>query len=116
MDDRPELLALDFRNCAADSVVTTIQTIQLTNSVRMVIPVLTGIMNAPVYVDIIEQILLPFIQEVYPDSHRFVQDNDSKHTSKVDQTFLRTHKLHGGRLLQNHRTYGTNLKSWKKRS
>ena len=28
MDDCPELLALDSRNCAADSVVTTVQTIR----------------------------------------------------------------------------------------
>ena len=48
----------------------------------------TGIMDAPVYVSILQQTLLPFIESVYPDGHRFTQDNDSKHTSKMGKEFL----------------------------
>ena len=32
----------------------------------------TGIMDTPVYVNILQQTLLPFIRSVYPDSHRFM--------------------------------------------
>lgn len=50
-------------------------------------------MNSPVYVDVLERTLLPFIQEVYPDSHRFMQDNDPKHTSKMGQAFLNSNNV-----------------------
>ena len=56
------------------------------------ITLLTGIMDATVYVDILEKTLLPFIEAVYPDSFRFMQDNDPKHTSKLGQQFLKDNK------------------------
>ena len=57
------------------------------------ITLLIGIMDAPVYVDILEKTLLPFVEAVYPDSFRFMQDNDPKHTSKLGQQFLRDNKI-----------------------
>ena len=33
-------------------------------------------MDADMYVDILQRTLIPFITEVYPDGHRFIQDND----------------------------------------
>lgn len=41
-----------------------------------------GKMNGPLYVQILTQTLLPFIRIVYPDEHKFMQDNDPKHTSR----------------------------------
>ena len=67
-------------------------------------------MDAPVYVNILQQTLLPFIETVYPDGHRyilqqtltiyqdhvchrFMQDNDPKHTSKMGRAFLDRHNI-----------------------
>ena len=52
-----------------------------------------GIMDAPVYIDILQRTLIPYIKEVYPDNHRFMQDNDPKHVSKLGQKFLSDNKI-----------------------
>ena len=50
-------------------------------------------MDAPMYVNILEQTSLPFIRGVYPNSCRFMQDNDPEHTSKFGLRFLVGHKI-----------------------
>jgi len=47
-----------------------------------------GIMVKEVYVDILERMLLPFIHDVSPDGHRFMQDNDPKCVLKLAKNFL----------------------------
>lgn len=45
--------------------------------------ILDKIMTAEDYVTILWQTLLLFLHEVYPDSYRFMQDNDPKRTSRL---------------------------------
>ena len=42
---------------------------------------------------IINKTLLPFISEKFPSGHRFMQDNDPKHTSNYAIDFLRCKKV-----------------------
>ena len=55
---------------------------------RTGICIFEGIMDAPAYVEILQKTLLPFVHEVFPDGHRFMQNNDPKHNSKVGKDFL----------------------------
>ena len=50
-------------------------------------------MDAPVYVEILQQTLVPFIEQVFPDSHRLMQDNDPKHVSKLGQQFFKDQRI-----------------------
>ena len=48
---------------------------------RTGICIFEGIMKKEMFVSILEGTLVPFIEAVYPDGHKFMMDNDPKHTS-----------------------------------
>ena len=53
-----------------------------------------GCMDAEFYVtEIFSNGLLPFVQETFPDGHRFQQDNDPKHTSQHTKTFMEENSI-----------------------
>ena len=45
-------------------------------------------MNAELFIDILDKTLLPFIEWVYPEGHKFMQDNDPKHSSNMTKEWL----------------------------
>ena len=52
-----------------------------------------GIMDADRYIQILQRTLLPFLSDVMPNGHRFMQDNDPKHCSRKAQQFMEVNSI-----------------------
>ena len=58
------------------------------------ITIFEGIMDSEFYTfSILNDNLVPFIAETFPDGHRFQQDNDPKHRSLMARNFLEEHNI-----------------------
>jgi len=51
-----------------------------------------GIMEANLYCSFLESTLIPFLRDTLPN-HRFMQDNDPKHTSRVAKAIFEENKI-----------------------
>ena len=60
---------------------------------RTEICIFDGIMDARLYTHILSRSLVPFLHRIYPKGHRFMQDNDPKHTSKHAQEFFESNNI-----------------------
>ena len=56
---------------------------------RTGICIFEGIMDKFLFTEILDSTLVPFIEKKFPGTHRFMQDNDPKHTSIHAQEFLK---------------------------
>ena len=65
---------------------------------RTSICIFEGIMDVSLYIEVLEATLLPFLSLVYPDGHRFMADNDPKHTLKDAKEFLRVNNINWWRM------------------
>lgn len=50
-------------------------------------------MDADLYIEILRQNLVPFLQANFPAGHRFMQDNDPKHTSMKAKEFFESNSF-----------------------
>jgi hypothetical protein len=64
---------------------------------RTGICIFEGIMDRFLFTNILEKALVPFITENYPTHHRFMQDNDPKHTCIMPNISLSAKESIGGK-------------------
>ena len=50
-------------------------------------------MDRFLFTDILDRTLVPFIDDKFPSAHRFMQDNDHKHTSIFARDFIRSKSI-----------------------
>ena len=55
--------------------------------------IFTGTLEADGFCQILNDFLIPFVRDVYPDHHRLMMDNDPKHTSIKAKAFLQAKSI-----------------------
>ena len=61
---------------------------------RTGICIFDGIMKKELYVEILDETLLPFLHDKFGDSdYRFMQDNDPKHVARLTQAWLQENEV-----------------------
>lgn len=50
-------------------------------------------MNSELFIEILDKTLLPFIDGVYTDVHKLMQDNDPKHAANMTKDWLQAHSV-----------------------
>ena len=60
---------------------------------RTGICIFEGVMKADLFIEILDKTLLPFINGVYADGHKFMQDNDPKHAANKTKDWLQEHSI-----------------------
>ncbi len=50
-------------------------------------------MRKELYVEILEETLVSFITDVFPSTHKFMQDNDPKHVSNYAKDWMSTNSI-----------------------
>ena len=50
-------------------------------------------MDANLYVNILDEFLVPFIRQIYPHDHRFMQDNDPKYTTRRNKEIFEKEEI-----------------------
>ena len=58
-------------------------------------------LNAPLFIQILDKTLLPFVEEVFPEGHRFMQDNIQNVVQSVLRSSSRIMESTGGAPLLN---------------
>ena len=81
---------------------------------RTGICIFTGTMDWYLFVNILEKTLVPFVKDVYPDSHRFMADNDPKHNSLYGRDFLTAQNIKWWRYLAKSPDFNPNENVWHK--
>ena len=52
-----------------------------------------SIMKKELFVEILDGTLLPFVNEIYPSGHNFMQDNDPKNSSGYTKQWMRDNDI-----------------------
>ena len=55
--------------------------------------VFEGIVKKELYTDILDNMLIPFVQAKFPEGQKFMQDNDPKHVSGHTQYWMETNSI-----------------------
>ena len=65
----------------------------ISSRVRIGICIFDVVMKSELFIEILEKMLLLFIDGVYPNGQKFMHDNDPKHASIMTKDWLHEHSI-----------------------